>query len=892
VAAGDGYSARQGSAASPAGSAGGFGSLLRQARRAAGLTQEELAERSGISVRAIADAESGRTVRPHRRSVLLIASALQLDGPEHAAFCAAGRGPIIDGEHRLASAAGPGGIPGDYRPVTDGLLPTTAARGPTVPRQLPGMVSHFTGRAAELAALTGLLDQAIRKAAGTVVISAIGGMAGVGKTALAVHWAHQVAHQFPDGQLYVNLRGYDPAQPATAADALAGMLRALGVPGQEIPAEQDERAAWYRSLLAGRQVLVVLDNAGSAEQVRPLLPGTAACAVLVTSRDTLSGLVARDGASRLDLDLLPLPDAVGLLRALIGARVDAAPDAAAELASQCGRLPLALRVAAELATSHPDVPLAELAGELADLHKRLDLLVAGGDGRTAVRAVFSWSYQHLDADAARTFRLLGLHPGPDFESYAVAALTGLTAERAGQMLEVLARAHLIHIPSPGRYGLHDLLRVYAGELAAPGDDAERHEALTGLFDHYVRTAAAAMDTLYPAERHWRPRVPPPAAPAPPVASPAAAQGWLDAERATLVAVAVHAAEHGCPAHTTQLANTLSRYLSQGSHYPEAMIIHSRAQIAARQAGDTAAEAATLNALGLVCFHQSRYRQATGHLQEALALFRQIGDRTGQPRVLVNLGIVSFLQGQYTQAGECWEQALSLHREDGDQAGEASVLGNLGLLDLRQGRYQQAGGRLRQSLALSRMIGNRRTEINALVNLGDVSLRRGAYQHATGQLQQALALAREVSDRRHEASALVRLGQVSLRLGRYEQAADDLRQALALAQETGDREDEAEALNGLGEVLLGTGQPERALGWHTAALELASQIGGRSQQAYAHHGLARAHQMAGAPGQARRHWLQALSLYEGLGAPESDDIRARLTTAGQDTYPQSWCPREG
>jgi DNA-binding SARP family transcriptional activator/tetratricopeptide (TPR) repeat protein/DNA-binding XRE family transcriptional regulator len=754
--------------------------------------------------------------------------------------------------------------------------------GSPAPRQLPSAVAHFVGRAAELTALNTALSQPAGK---TIVISAIAGTAGVGKTALAIHWGHQVSEWFPDGQLYVNLRGYDPEQPIAAADALATLLRALSVPGREIPPEEDERAARYRSLLAGKRMLIVLDNAASADQVRPLLPGTPACTVIVTSRDALAGLVARDGATRLDLDLLPQEDAVGLLRTLIGARVDAAPDEAAELADQCCRLPLALRVAAEIATSHPGVPLAELTGELADLHKRLDLLVAGGDRRTAVRAVFSWSYHHLAADAAQTFRLLGLHPGPDFESYAVAALTGMTVEQARQMLDVLARAHLIHASSPGRYGLHDLLRAYARELSGVRDGTERHEALTRLFDHYQGTAAAAMDALHPAERHWRPRIPPPSTPAPPVCSPAGAQGWLDAERATLVAITVQAAEHGWHAYTSQLAAILGRYLSYGSHYPEAIIIHSRAQVAARQAGDTAGEAAALNALGLVAFHRGRYQQATDHLQQALALFRVIGDRIGQARALNNLGVVSFLQGHYAQAYEWWQQSKAVHREEGDQAGEASLLGNLGLLDLRQGRYEQASGRLQQSLALARMIGKRTTEFTALVNLGDVSLRQGAYQLATAQLQQALALARELSDRNHEASALVRLGEVSLRLGRYEQAADHLQQALALARETGDREDEAEALNGLGEVLLGNGQPARARVRHAAALELASQIGGKYQQARAHDGLARAHQAAGAPGQARPHWRQALRLYADLGAPEADDIRALLIAVGEEPCPE-------
>jgi DNA-binding SARP family transcriptional activator len=466
--------------------------------------------------------------------------------------------------------------------------PAAAGRAPVVPRELPGGIRHFTGREAELAALSGLLDQqAGEDAPAAVVISAIGGTAGVGKTALAVQWAHLVADRFPDGQLYVNLRGYDPGQRMTAADALAGFLRALGVAGPDIPAEEDERAGRYRSLLAGQRMLVVLDNAGEVGQVRPLLPGTPGCVVLVTSRDALAGLVARDGAARLDLDLLQLPDAVSLLRALIGSRVDADPPAAAALAARCCRLPLALRVAAELAAARPQIPLAGLAGELADQQQRLDLLEVGGDPRTAVRVVFSWSCRHLDPEAARAFRLAGLHPGTDFDAGAVAALTATTAGQGRRLLEVLARAHLVQPTAPGRYGLHDLLRAYAAEQAHATDpEQERQAALTGLFDYYLHAAAAAMDALHPAEKHHRPQPPAPARPVPPPPAPAAARDWLDAERASLVAVTAYAADHGWPGHAVALAGILSRHLRVDGHSPDAQAVFAAGLRAAQQ---TAAE---------------------------------------------------------------------------------------------------------------------------------------------------------------------------------------------------------------------------------------------------------------------------------------------------------------
>jgi DNA-binding SARP family transcriptional activator/tetratricopeptide (TPR) repeat protein len=755
----------------------------------------------------------------------------------------------------------------------------TRDAGPSVPRQLPAPVAHFAGRAEELAALT-RLDGSAGQAPEAIVISAIDGTAGVGKTALAVRWAHQVADRFPDGQLYVNLRGYDPGLPVPASEALAGFLRALGVPGQDIPAEETHRAAQYRSLTAGRRMLVVLDNASEAEQVRPLLPGSSTCVVLVTSRDSLAGLVARDGARRLELDLLPLPDAMVLLRTLIGRRVDDQPGAAAILAAQCCRLPLALRVAAELVHSRPDVPLAELGVELADQQRRLDLLDADGDRRTAVRAVFSWSYRQLDGDAARAFRLLALHPGADADPYAVAALTGARLEQARHWLDVLARAHLIQSAGRGRYGLHDLLRAYARELADGHDtEPERRAALTRLFDHYLYTAATAMNALYAAEPHRRPAVPRPASPVPPLADPVRARGWLDAERSGLVAVSMHTAAHGWPGHAIGLAATLFRYLDGGGQNPEALIVHGHACLAAPQAGDHDAEATALNDLAAAYWRQGRYEQAESHLQEALALRLKLGDRSGEARVLGNLGILHAQQGHLEQAARLQEQVLELHRESGNRTGEARALGNLGTVEERQGRYDQAARHYQQSLALDQELGDRRGESYALMNLGMVGLLQGRYQYALGQLQPALALFSDVGDRNGEAEALTRIGDVHLRLGSCLEAIGYHRQALALFREIGDRNGEAEALNGLGEALLAIGQPDEARTEQATALGLARQIGDRFQQARAHDGLARTSQATGDHGQALNHWQQALTLYTELGSPRAAAVRAQLTEAG-------------
>jgi tetratricopeptide (TPR) repeat protein len=811
-----------------------------------------------------------------------------------------------------------------------------------VPRELPADVGAFTGRVAELAELDRLLTVESQPGrpptAGpaAVVISAVAGSAGVGKTALAARWAHRVRDAFPDGQLYVNLRGYDPGEPMAAADALAGFLRALGLAGQDIPADVSERAARYRSMLDGRRMLVLLDNAASTEQITPLLPGSPSCFVVVTSRDSLAGLVARHGARRLDLDLLPPADAVTLLRALIGgARVDADPAAAAALAEQCARLPLALRVAAEIAAARPAMTLAELVDELAGEQGPLDLLDAGGDPRTAVRGVFSWSYRRLPVAAARAFRLTGLHLGPDLDAYAAAALCGTTIEQARDALGLLARAHLVTPARPGRYGMHDLLRAYATEITVaqgpaaagardgdgtPSGESEARAALTRLFDYYVAAAAAAMDVLVPAERSRRPLIARPAAPIPPVADPAGARAWLDTERVILVAVAGHAATRGWPRHATRLSAILSRYVETGGHYTDAVTIHTHARRAARDVGERAAEGHALNSLGLIDGRMGRYPQAAEHLQAALALFREAGDRSGAARALTNLASAKWRQGQYLRAASYLRQTLALFREIGDSIGEAHALNGLGLVDWQQGEYSQAADRFQQALALFRKLGDRSNEAHALANLGMVNGRLGSCPQAAGHLSDALALFREIGDRSGAASALTDLGSVACRQGRHREAARYHQQALALFRDIGERTGEAEALNGLGEVLLATDQagaahaehttalavareigdqheqararnglgaslldrglPDQARPQHAAALALGSQSGDRYEQARALDGLGRGYLAAGEPGQAGQHWRRALARYAGLGLPEAAAVRTELAALSQ------------
>jgi tetratricopeptide (TPR) repeat protein/transcriptional regulator with XRE-family HTH domain len=826
---------------------GNLGAVLRRRRSEAGVTQEELAERCGLSVRAISDIERGVTGKPRRASVELIADALGLTSADLDELAVGRRffGPGADHE-------------------------------PPIPRQLPAAVRNFAGRSAELRMLTDIFESDAATA-NAVVITAVSGTAGVGKTALALHWAHQSAERFPGGQLYVNLRGFDASPPISPADALAGFLRALGVDGQEMPAELDERAARFRSLLAGRRVLVLLDNAVDVKQVRPLLPGNSTCAVVVTSRNRLAGLVAREGARRLEIDLLPQGDAVGLLKSLIGERVGLEPDAAITLAGQCSRLPLALRVAAELATSRLASPLAELVSELADEQRRLDLLDAEGDAETAVRAVFSWSYRHLDQAAARAFRLLGLQPGADVDIYGAAALIGDTVERSSGLLDQLARAYLIFQSRPGRWAMHDLLRAYAADRAGHHDgETSRRDALTRLFDCYLVTATAAVYTAFPSENRFPLRTSP-ARPShlKPLAEPAAARAWLDSERANLVAVVRYAAGRGWPDHSLDLATVLFRYLERCNHYTEAQSIYTRARGAARQVGDQVAESSVLTNLGAVDARQGRYAQAIGHFKLALGLCRQTGDQAVEARALTSLGVISWHQGNYEQAAGYQERAAELFSRIASRTGQAYALGNLGLALMRLGRCEDAAGHLELALGLFGQAGDPGGEAWALVNLGDVNVHRSRYRLATGNLEKALALFQGQGNSAGEAHALSNLGDVARLEGYYPQATGHLRQALTLFRTIADRAGQAEALNGLGEVALACGKSDHSRTQHAAALALASQIGELHEQARAHLGLAEAHHADGDGDQARHHWQQALTLYTDLGVPEADRIRALL-----------------
>jgi DNA-binding SARP family transcriptional activator/tetratricopeptide (TPR) repeat protein len=751
-----------------------------------------------------------------------------------------------------------------------------------VPAQLPLDVPGFTGRRAELAWLDITLDSGID----TVPVAVISGTAGVGKTALAVRWARTVRDRFPDGQLYVNLRGYHPEQPMPPADALAGFLAALGVVGADVPQGLDDRAARYRSETADRRMLILLDNAHSVEQVRPLLPGGDTTVAVVTSRDSLAGLVAVHGAHRLDLDRLPPDEALALLRRLIGERVDAGPEAAATLAEQCAWLPLALRVAAELAVSRPAAPLAKLVLELEDRQRRLDLLDGGGDPHAAVRVVFSWSLQHLPDEATGMFGLLGLHPGPDFDPYAAAALAGTDLEAAHRILAQLARAHLVHSNGLGRYGMHDLLRAYALQLGAGDDPGRRQSALDRLFEYYRRTASLATGAAYPYEREQHPPVPPALTPTPALPDPETALGWLDTELPNLLATAGYATDHGSPAQVLHLSAVLHQHLRTRGRYHEAETLHHQALSTARATGERAGQLAALNSLGNIYLRQTRQEQAAGCYRQALGIARAIADPAGELEALGGLGYVHLLTGRYEQAAEHYERVLRLATATGHRVGELDALSGLGHVHLRHGRHEQAAEHYERALLLARATGHRIGELNALQGVAGVHRLQGRYEQAAEHFGQMLLLARATGHRAGELTALAGLGHLHRQQRRFAQASDHYGQLLRLTEEGGDRNWQFEARQGLGRLAVATGRPKAAITHHEQALLIATELGQPDDQARAHDGLARAHHALDRHEQARDHWQRALDILTSLGIDHSDDeeasvaaIRAQLAGLG-------------
>jgi DNA-binding SARP family transcriptional activator/Tfp pilus assembly protein PilF len=747
--------------------------------------------------------------------------------------------------------------------TTPPATPPTPAPGLVrqLPRQLPAPPQLFTGRDSELADLVKLHD------ASTVVITAIDGMAGIGKTALAVQAAHQILDRYPDGQLFIDLHGYtDAVAPIEPGQALDQMLRSLGVPGERIPTGLAERAGLYRSRLADQRILIVLDNAATETQLAPLLPGAPGCLVLVTSRRRLAGL---DHTHTLSLDTLPPADATALLRRSLEENRLAGqpPDLLTELVELCGRLPLAIRIAAARLRSHPTWDLAYLARRLRDQQHRLHELAAG---QRSITATLDLSYHDLTPDQQRTYRHLGLHFGPDIDPYATAALLDTDLPEAGRMLDQLLEAHLLQEPAPGRYQFHDLTRAHAAHTATRDEpDHHRQAALNRLLDYYRHTASMAMNTAYPYERERRPHVPPAHTPTPDQPNPTAALTWLNSELPNLLAAARHATECGRPTHLLHLSTILHRHLRTHGRLRDAITLHQQALTTARATGNRAAELEALTGLADITRLQSRYEEATEQYQQALQLARTTG-HPGELDALLGLGHIDRLQSWYEQATERYRQALQLARATGTQEAELDALTGLGHIQRRQGQYEQATDSYQQALRLARATAHHSGELIALTGIGHIHRMHGRYEQATEYFHQAQQLAHATGHHNAEQTVLTGLGDIHRRQGHYERAADCYQRLLGLAQQSGNRNYQFEAEQGLGRIQNATGHPDLALTHHDHALALATELGQPDDQARAHDGLAHAHHALHHHEQARTHWQHALDILTQLGIEQTDD----------------------
>ena len=864
--------------------ASGFGSLLRRLRAGAGLTQEELAEAARLSPRSVSDLERGINRTARKDTARLLADALGLTGPARAEFEAAAAGRPVPG------GAGTGGA---------------AAATRTLPRD----VASFTGRQEELRQLA----KAAADSGGVVGIHAIGGMAGVGKTAFAVHTAHRLAGRYPGGQIFLPLHGHTPGQvPVDPADALASLLLTAGVAAAHIPPGLDARTALWRDRLAGRQLLLILDDAADSEQVRPLLPGSGGSLVLITSRRHLTGL---EDATAVSLDTLPPGEAAALLVRLAG-RPGLRPDdpAVGEITRLCGCLPLAIGMVARQLHHHPAWTAAGRAAELAAAAGRLELMATEN---LSVAAAFDLSYADLTAGQQRLFRRLGLHPGDSIDGYAAAALDGTGLDAARRGLEALYDQCLLTEPAAGRYRMHDLIREHARALAGRLDpDRDRDRATGRLLDYYQHTAARAGALITRLTR-----------PAPvckdgaiPAAVPALvgqqqALAWLRAERASLLACLDHATVTSQHARVTALTAALAGLLNSDGPWTEAITRHAAAVTAARYLGDRLAQANALhdlvrvrwltddypvvardleqalgiyrdlgdrlgqaNALderGTMRANMGDYPGAVRDLEQALDIYRDLGDRRGQASSLNELGAVRWLTDDYPAAAQALEQALAIHRDLGDRRGQARSLYCIGLARPTTGDYPAAAQALEQALAIYRDIGARLGQANVLGAQGDVRRLTGDYPAAAQALEQALGIYRDLGERLGRAFALNALGDVKRVTGDYPAAAQALEQAVAIFRDLGDRGGEAEALNATGTLHRVSGDLAQARASHQQALELARAIASFRTEAHALAGLGRCALAAGHTDEAAETLRQALEIFKRIGAASAADVSAEL-----------------
>ena len=886
-----------------------FGSLLREHRLRVGWTQEQLAERSGVSAHAISVLEAGRRT-PRLASASRFASALGLDASAREQMLASASGSSA-GPAAAATGApvsGSGGIP-----------PAEPVRSPQR-HQLPCDTRLFTGRSEELGQLLALAGAVPGHSdAGLVVISAIDGMAGVGKSALAIHAAHRLSEAFPDGQLFIDLHGHTTGMaPRTVSDSLAWLLHALGVPPQRLPEDLGARAAIYRDRLAGTRTLIVLDNAASTAQVRLLLPGTPGSLVMVTSRRRLTGL---DEAHNLTLGTLPQAESITLLHRAAGpGRIPADYPAAAELVSLCGQMPLAVRITAARLRHHQGLSVDDVVEQLRDEQGRLERLQ---DDDRDLTVIFESSYAHLPCAEQHLFRSLALVPGPDFDAYAAAGLLGADHRTAEHLLESLLEHNLLIQRSPGRYRFHDLVRLYARTLNCgdPEQQAEREVARERLLDYYQHAARAADGRLGRRPRPAPgPAAPPTASPgagrpqhqggpqdedvaqsqnglqyqrglraeAPPFADRSAALAWMRTERDNLLACTDPKGFPTGPARLIALASALAAFLQQDGPWPQAVELHRSAVAAARECGDRRGEAAALSDLGRVAYLAGDFADAVLLQEASLTIHQQLGDRRGEADALCDLGRARHATGEFTVGVDLLRQALTIYQDSADRHGEALARHDLGRMRLMAGDIPDAVRLQEQALEVFQQLGDRLGEANALCDLGRARHSTGDSAAAVGLLRQVREIFRELANRQGEANTLCDLGHVHHEIGDHLEAAELQGQALAIFRDLGNRHGEANVMHELGRIRLAAGEQDDAAVLLRGALAIFQDLGNRHGQANAQLDLGLVRQTTGDSEEAAELLDRALATFRDLGSRQAE---AEALNCVGDLVAETTGPRE-
>ncbi|MGF6888775.1 tetratricopeptide (TPR) repeat protein [Nocardia sp. GAS34] len=756
------------------------------------------------------------------------------------------------------------------------------------PRQLPADIRGFVNRLADLARLDRVLagdpDEPL-----VCGVSVITGTAGVGKTSLALRWAHRVRDRFPSGQLYVDLRGYDAGAPLTPGQALDGFLRALGVTPARIPADEAGKAALFRSLLAERRMLVVLDNASTTAQVLPLLPGTSDCLAVVTSRSDLPGLAVRAGAKRLTLNVLSDNESVTLLRAATSdERVADDAEQLAELARLCGRLPLALRIAADRAASRPCVPLTDLIADLRDESKLWDALGSSPEHETDVRTVFAWLYRALPEEAATLFRLLSLHPGPEFGTAAATALADLSDRQARYLLDVLVGAHLIEQHAPDRFRFHDLLRAYALDQIHSTEPPEARTApLRRILLWYLLGADAAQAHISPMEPHVA--FDPDEAPERiwttimPVAFDNAERAvrWYDLERVNLVGAVRTAADAGLDRLAWRLHVVLRSIYMQENPFDDWLITGHVALAAARRARDRGGEAEVLESLGIAYTQSGSLAEGAEHHRAALAIRRETGDRFGAAMSLNGLGLLAFREHDLTGALAHLEQCRVVLHDLGDSMWEVLATVNIAEAYVRLGRQHEAAALLRPALAIFREREQSSRVGNALWLLSMAMRELDRPDEALLAAQEAVDIARNHGNHMWEGCWTMELGAVQRALGRYGEALESYQRAAALHRRIGDRGREAQSWDGAGEVYRELDRPDEAVAFHRLAVAAQRELGDRWLLASALEQLGTDMRHVGDAGSARSCLEEAQSILAEFDDPKAVRMRRRIAAVLED-----------